>query len=177
MLQPETPPGKSCGDPGLGCPQNQLPPLSLGCGQGWQVGFTSRVRVTPACWGRFSREWALAFSFRAEEAGVWHRPEVPSTAGSPVYLAWFVHETPGTPGEKSRVQACWGAAWHRLRALWMVLRTHSGTNKSFLGPSPQAPAWNRHLFVSQDVLRALELWGKGPGASHGIRYPCSVPRS
>lgn len=72
-LPSEIPPSKSCGDPGLGCPQNRPPHLSLDCGQGWQVGFTSQVRVIPASWGRFSREWALVFSFWAEEAGVWHR--------------------------------------------------------------------------------------------------------
>lgn len=29
--------------------------------------------------------------------------------------------------------------------------------------------------MSQDVFRALELWGAGLGASHGIRYPALSP--
>ena len=49
-----------------------------------------------------------------------------------------------------------------------------GTNNRCLGLSPHAPAWNRRLFVPQDVLWELELRGDVLGASRGIGHPHSV---
>lgn len=125
--------------------------------------------------------WAEAHFSRAEEARVWcksRQSQVLSKARPVALLTWLgLHMKLQVRGGENWGQASWGAAWRHLRALGMGLRTHSGTNKGFLGVSLRAPAWNRHLFVSQDVLRVLEPWGEGLGASRGIRYPCSVPRS
>lgn len=73
------------------------------------MGFTSQVESHPADRGCFSRESALVFFSKAEDAGVWRgsrRAQVPSEAMTrdPVSLAWSEYETPGAR-RKNRAQA------------------------------------------------------------------------
>lgn len=130
--------------------------------------------TTQADWGHFSRESAwFSAPPPAEEAGFWHesrRAQVLSKARTATLFS-----QPGlrprlqTQGGENRVQAGRGCCWCCLTAMGPGLRTHSGINKGFLGPSPQVPGRNRRLFVSWDVPRALGLRGGslGPRTASG----------